>query len=107
LRRLARIVADQDAGAEVAVAFLEFIEPPLEQAVANMLHKGIDDITVVPVFIAQGGHLKKDLPLIVAAIHAANPGISIRLAAAMGESDAVLQAMAEFASAASRATAQP
>jgi sirohydrochlorin cobaltochelatase len=105
LQRLAGIVADLDASAEVAVAFLEFIQPPLEQAVANMLDKGIDDVTVVPVFIAQGGHLKQDLPLIVAAIRAANPGLSIRLAAPIGESEAVLQAIAAFASAASRATA--
>jgi sirohydrochlorin cobaltochelatase len=102
LRRLAGIVASQDAGAAVAVAFLDFIQPPLEQAVANMLDQGIHDITVVPVFIAQGGHLKKDLPLIVAAIRAANPGVSIKLAAPVGESDTVLQAMAMFASAASR-----
>jgi sirohydrochlorin cobaltochelatase len=102
LRRLAGLVRDQDPGAEVAIAFLEFIEPKLEQAVANMLDKGVDDITVVPVFIAQGGHLKRDLPLIVAAIRAANPGLSIRLVAPVGESDAVLQAMAMFASAASR-----
>ena len=102
LRRLAGMVASNDAHADVALAFLDFIQPPLEEAVASMLAKGIDDVTVVPVFIAQGGHLKRDLPLIVAAIQAANPGLSIRLATPVGESEAVLDAMADHASRASR-----
>jgi sirohydrochlorin cobaltochelatase len=56
---------------------------------------------VVPVFIAQGGHLKQDLPRIVAAIRDSHPQLAIRLAPPMGESTVVLEAMAEFASAAS------
>lgn len=102
VQRLAGIVAKRDAGVSVVTAFLEHLPPPLEQAVATLAERGVDDITVVPVFIAQGGHLKQDLPRIVAAIRETHPDLSIKLAPAMGDSDAVLEAMAEFASASSR-----
>jgi sirohydrochlorin cobaltochelatase len=104
VQRLAGIVAKRDADASVITAFLEHLSPPLEQAIATLAARGVDDVTVVPVFIAQGGHLKQDLPRIVAAIRETHPELSIRLAPAMGESSAVLEAMADFASAASRGT---
>jgi sirohydrochlorin cobaltochelatase len=107
VQRLAELVAAHDVGASVAIAFLEHLPPPLEQAVDALLGEGIQDVTVVPVFIAQGGHLKQDLPRIVAAIREARPQLVIRLAPPMGESPAVLQAMAEFASAASHGAGRP
>jgi sirohydrochlorin cobaltochelatase len=102
VQRLAGLVAARDTGARVETAFLEHLPPPLEEAVDSLLRDGVHDITVVPVFIAQGGHLKQDLPRIVAAIRDSRPQLEIRLAPPMGESTAVLEAMAEFATAASR-----
>jgi sirohydrochlorin cobaltochelatase len=101
VRRLAELVGARDPGARVEIAFLEHLPPPLDQAVDTLLQEGIDDVTVVPVFIAQGGHLKQDLPRIVAAIRETRPRLVIRLSPPMGESAAVLEAMAQFASAAS------
>jgi sirohydrochlorin cobaltochelatase len=101
MKRLAKAVAARDKAAAVVMAFLEHIDPPLEAAVADLLRKGVWDITVVPVFIAQGGHLKNDLPRIIDAIRAAHPKLVLRLAVPVGESDAVLAAMADHASAAS------
>jgi sirohydrochlorin cobaltochelatase len=102
VQRLAGIVANRDTDASVVTAFLEHLQPPLEQAVAALAERGVAEITVVPVFIAQGGHLKQDLPRIVAAIRETHPALSIKLAPAMGESGAVLEAMADFVSRASR-----
>jgi sirohydrochlorin cobaltochelatase len=101
VNRLAELVASRDHGVSVAAAYLEHMPPPLEDAVASMVQSGVADITVVPVFIAQGGHLKQDLPRIVDAIRDTHPNLVIRLAPPMGESSAVLEAMAAFASAAS------
>ena len=104
VRRLADLVANRDADFVVEIAFLEHMTPPLELAIANLAKRGARDVTVVPVFIAQGGHLKQDLPRIVDAIRRTQPKMVIRLAPPMGESDAVLEAMAAFASAASHGT---
>lgn len=105
VQRLAGLIPAHDAGARVEIAFLEHLQPPLEQAVDKLVHEGINDVTVVPVFIAQGGHLKQDLPRIVGAIRDAHPHLVIRLAPPVGESAVVLEAMAAYASATSHGAA--
>jgi sirohydrochlorin cobaltochelatase len=49
---------------------------------------------VVPVFIAGGGHVLKDLPSLVEQAINRHPMLSIRIAHPVGESEAVLDAMA-------------
>jgi sirohydrochlorin cobaltochelatase len=102
VNRLAELVAARDPEAGVVTAFLEHMAPPLEVAIESLVKRGVDDVTVVPVFIAQGGHLKQDLPRIVDAIRDAQPRLAIRLAPAMGDSETVLEAMADFALTVSR-----
>jgi sirohydrochlorin cobaltochelatase len=97
VNRLAELVAARDEGVSVAAAYLEHMPPPLEGAVDAMVQAGVGDITVVPVFIAQGGHLKQDLPRLVDAIRGTYPQLTVRLTPPMGESLGVLDAMATFA----------
>jgi sirohydrochlorin cobaltochelatase len=100
LNRLVQMVAAQDTHASVHAAFLEHLAPTLETTVETLLASGVSKVTVVPVFIAQGGHLKQDLPRMIAAIRAAHPQLIIQLAPPVGESEAVLQAMASYAASA-------
>ncbi|SAK50842.1 cobalamin (vitamin B12) biosynthesis CbiX protein [Caballeronia hypogeia] len=80
----------------VALAFLELMSPDLPTAVASQVAEGCDSVTVVPVFFGQGGHVRKDLPEIVEKCQAAHPGTVISCATAVGEDDAVLEAVAEY-----------
>ena len=57
-------------GARVALAFLEFMAPPLDAAVDALVDEGAQRIVVIPVFMAQGGHVKRDVPLILDALRA-------------------------------------
>jgi sirohydrochlorin cobaltochelatase len=50
---------------------------------------------VVPVFLAQGGHVKRDLPEMIAAARARHAAVEIQLMPALGESLLVIAAMAE------------
>jgi sirohydrochlorin cobaltochelatase len=84
-----------EVGAELA--FLEFIAPTLDEAIDTLVARGARRIVVVPMFIAQGGHLKRDLPQLVAAACARHPDREITQALAVGESDAVIDAMASYA----------
>lgn len=77
----------------MSLAFLELMSPDLPAAVARQAAEGCDAITVVPVFFGQGGHVRKDLPEIVDQCRAANPGVAISCATAVGEDDAVLEAV--------------
>jgi sirohydrochlorin cobaltochelatase len=80
----------------VSLAFLELMEPRLPAEVARLASGGVDDITVVPVFLGQGGHLLRDLPLLVAQLKIDHPGIAIEVVGAIGEDPAVLAAMTEY-----------
>ena len=50
---------------------------------------------VVPVFLGEGGHVRGDLPQLVAAAADAHPGVEFSLAAAIGEHAAVIDAIAD------------
>ncbi len=76
------------------LAYLEFMQPTLADAVSGLAARGISAITVVPVFLGQGGHLKRDLPLIVDGIRAAHPAVTIDVKPPIGEQDAVIAAIA-------------
>jgi len=78
----------------VTLAYLEFMSPGLIDAATAQVRAGANDITIVPVFLAQGGHLKRDLPLMVAELRAAHPAVTITVLPAIGEQPAVVEAIA-------------
>ncbi|GHT85023.1 cobalamin biosynthesis protein CbiX [Betaproteobacteria bacterium] len=84
-------------GGVVELAFLEFMRPTLEDAVAALTAAGARRIRVVPVFLAQGGHLKRDLPLRIDALRGEHPGCELEVSAAVGEDAGVIAAIAACA----------
>ena len=78
----------------VALAYLEFIPPDLAGAVAALADLGIADVTIVPVFLAQGGHLKRGLPALVEGLRVAHPAMSFEVLPAIGEQPPVIEAIA-------------
>ncbi|BDT58279.1 hypothetical protein MasN3_17730 [Massilia varians] len=80
----------------VRLAFLELMEPRLPAAVDALVGEGVDHVTVVPVFLGQGGHLLRDLPQLADAIRAAHPGLRLELAGAIGEDPQVQAAMTDY-----------
>lgn len=95
LERLAVAVKLRAPACVVRLAFLEFMTPTLGEGINEAVQMGSTDILVVPVFLAQGGHVKRDLPQIVDAARLLHPAANIRLCPALGESDVVIDAMAE------------
>lgn len=47
---------------EARVAYMELASPTLEEEVEKAVAEGVDDIRVVPLFLAVGRHLRKDVP---------------------------------------------
>ncbi len=78
----------------VELAFLERMEPPLAEAVDRLVAKGVSAITVFPIFMAQGGHLKEDLPRMIEAVRAKHPHVPIALERAVGEVPELVDAIA-------------
>ncbi|QKM64069.1 cobalamin biosynthesis protein CbiX [Polynucleobacter tropicus] len=94
--RLAGLWRSQHPQVLVELAFLEMMQPSLESAVASLAGDGATQITVVPVFFGQGGHLRNDFPLLLAACQEKFPQIALSATSAVGEDLAVLQAIIDF-----------
>lgn len=95
-KRLQGIVQSQSPELTVALAFLELMSPRLPELVQELVADGIDQVTIVPVFLGQGGHVLRDLPLIVDELKMAHPAVSFKIAGAVGEDPQVLNAMATY-----------
>ncbi len=81
------------------LAFLEFMTPSLGEAGAQLAAEGCQAVAVLPMFLGAGGHVRKDLPLLLDAMRAAHPAVTFTLQAAIGEIDSVVVAMADAAAA--------
>jgi sirohydrochlorin cobaltochelatase len=81
---------------QVAVAFLELMTPSLEAAVAQSAAQGAKRVVLVPLFMAQGGHLKQDLPLLVGKIREQHPQLELQVLPAIGDAPEILQAIADW-----------
>lgn len=81
----------------VCLAYLEFMSPGLAEAGADLVARGCQRVEVMPLFLGAGGHVRKDLPLLMDALRQAHPGVHFGLHPAVGEVDSVVQAMATAA----------
>jgi sirohydrochlorin cobaltochelatase len=81
---------------QVELAFQEFMTPSLESAVAQSVLRGARRIVLVPLFMAQGGHLKQDLPLLVGKIREQFPRIELQVMPAIGDAAEILQAITDW-----------
>jgi sirohydrochlorin cobaltochelatase len=80
----------------IELAFLEIMAPTLEEAIASVIEQGAPAVTVYPLFMAQGGHLKQDLPRILEQIRASHPRIPIALEPPIGEVHEILEAISAW-----------
>ncbi|NRT55978.1 sirohydrochlorin chelatase [Sphaerotilus uruguayifluvii] len=84
-------------GRPVALAYLELMEPRLDAAAHALAAQGCTMITVVPLFLGAGGHVRRDLPELLAGLRAQLPAVTIRDTAAIGETEAITRAIAQAA----------
>ncbi|MCU6498955.1 CbiX/SirB N-terminal domain-containing protein [Rugamonas sp. A1-17] len=105
--RLRELTQARTPGVRVSLAFLELMTPQLPALVAELTGDGITQITVVPVFLGQGGHVLRDLPLMIDQLRIDHPQASINVMEAAGENAAVLNALADYCVASLSANAAP
>jgi sirohydrochlorin cobaltochelatase len=94
--RLRDLTQARQPEVRVVLAYLELMSPRLPDVAAALIAEGIVDITVVPVFLGQGGHVLRDLPLMVDELRVAYPQAAIKVVEAAGESEAVLKALSDY-----------
>jgi sirohydrochlorin cobaltochelatase len=100
--RLAGRVRELARPARVMMAYLEIATPTLDEAVASLAADGATEIVIAPLFLAPGGHVRRDLPRMVDALRARHPGVTMRVLPAIGEADPLLDALAAWIAAEGR-----
>ncbi|MCS6996756.1 MAG: CbiX/SirB N-terminal domain-containing protein [Casimicrobiaceae bacterium] len=78
------------------LAFLEFMEPSFEEAVERLVAQHATRIRVIPLFLARGAHLRRDLDDRVDAAQLKHPSVAISVAPALGEVDSIRAAIASW-----------
>ncbi|MBK1874850.1 MULTISPECIES: sirohydrochlorin chelatase [Marinobacter] len=74
------------------IAYMELAEPSLEAVVHEGVSAGSLEFTVVPLFLAAGRHLRKDVPAMIEALENST-GASITLSPPIGENPLLGQAI--------------
>ena len=98
--RLRELTQARMPGTAVHLAFLELMTPRLPELISSLLaglpDGAVLDATVVPVFLGQGGHVLRDLPLLVDELRQAHPQLRLKVVEAVGENASVLAAIADY-----------
>lgn len=95
-RKIREIVSARRPDLAVEIAFLELMEPSLPEAVGKLAAQGCRSVTIAPLFMAQGTHLRHDLPALVEALGKRHPDIAFSLLPAPGEVDGILYAIGDW-----------
>jgi len=80
----------------LALAYLEFMSPGIEEAAETLAAAGCTRVHVLPLFLGTGGHVRRDIPPLLDSLrerHGAS--VSWELHPPLGEHEAVLQAMCD------------
>ena len=95
--RIRAAMLAKEPSVPVVLGFLELMQPSLEEAIDQLVKDGADELVIVPIFMAAGSHVKKDLPQLAANAMDRHAGLTITLAPPVGEAVPVIDAMAAYA----------
>ena len=74
-----------NAFSQVECAFQQFAEPSLEQVFDRIVEKGVDQIVVLPLFLAAGGHVLVDVPELIKQMRVKYPEVMVTLMPHLGQ----------------------
>lgn len=81
-----------EAVTDSRIAYMELADPSLDDVVAEGVADGASGFTIVPLFLAAGRHLRKDVPAMIKALEATH-NVRIELAPPIGENPQLGQAI--------------
>jgi len=87
----------QRGDGRVQLAFLEFMAPDLVAGGNALVAAGCTAVDVVPLFLGAGGHVRKDLPVLMARLQETHPSVRFTLRPTVGEAATLVDAMAAVA----------
>lgn len=82
---------------QLYLCYMEIAEPTLADVAQLMLDRGQTSATVLPLFMASGGHVDHDITAQIDEVLAQFPSLQLQLVGAIGEHPDVLAVMADIA----------
>jgi sirohydrochlorin cobaltochelatase len=80
-------------GVGARLAFVEMGTPSVAEAVTAALEEGARTVKLLPLFMAVGRHVTRDIPASVETLRAAHPGHNIEILPALGENEQFWEAL--------------
>ncbi len=81
----------------VLPAFIELAEPGLDAAVAEAVAGGADEIVVLPCFLFDGMHIRRDIPEMLAGFASGHPAVAFRFGRPLGADTRIVDILLERA----------
>ncbi|MDR7376879.1 sirohydrochlorin cobaltochelatase [Rhodoferax ferrireducens] len=97
MEAVAAQVAATDPQVQVLCAYLELTQPDLPSAARQLVEQGAQQLTVVPLFLGVGKHVREDLPQLMDGLRQAHPGVEIVLQPSVGENPELVALLARIA----------
>ncbi len=86
-----------DPATPVRCAYLELTEPDLPSVATELAGLALAEVTIVPMFLGAGRHVREDLPALVEALRREHPGTRWTLQPPVGEDPRLLDLLAGLA----------
>ncbi|MFH8898711.1 sirohydrochlorin chelatase [Streptomyces coeruleorubidus] len=92
-RDFVRVLGARHPDVPVAGGFIELSPPPLGEAVAELVERGVRRFAAVPLMLVSAGHAKGDIPAALAREKERHPGISYTYGRPLGPHPALLNVL--------------
>lgn len=79
----------------VETAYMEFSEKNIAAGLSALVAKGVTEIKVVPYFLFQGMHIRKDIPDEIAAFVEQHRGVTVKIGQTLGEDPRLADVLAD------------
>jgi sirohydrochlorin cobaltochelatase len=97
IESVAHQIARSDPGSPVTCAYLELCEPDIATAARHLVQAGATVVRVLPLFFGMGKHAREDLPLLIAELTRAHPGVRFEQLPPAGEDPRLTALLAKIA----------
>jgi sirohydrochlorin cobaltochelatase len=84
-------------GLPVRCAYLELQAPTLADAARDLVATGVSSVSITPMFLGTGKHVREDLPGLLRALAQEHPAVELELRPAVGDDPRVLDLLAQIA----------
>lgn len=89
------MVREKTGDMPVEIAYMEFCEEDIPYGIKTLVDKGVDQIKVVPYFLFDGIHIRKDIPEEIGRIMENYPGVTVEMGKTLGADERLAEILVD------------